>query len=126
MSKLRLKTHATLHFTGLSTPRSPVGVEMRKLILACLLLSGCAYTHVPKMETPPKDQAKFDADTKLCRDKAFERGRVALDKSNTVTGFGLLGSLVTAPDSEKNPDYYKTPMTMTDECMVELGYPVIQ
>lgn len=102
---------------------------MRKFALAAaILLAGCANTHVSQLSSAPSDPARFESDLALCRAAADNRWAVAQKRyrGHAVAGaaFGLLGALATMPPCDPNDDYFKSLPQMTDECMIEKGYPV--
>jgi hypothetical protein len=78
---------------------------MKKLVLLLLAVTACA-PYAPKLASPPKNQAKYEADTKFC----ILQGRERRDKSEMFFG----------------EDTWKTPRDMADECMAAKGYAVVR
>lgn len=112
------------------------------LITTCLFLVGCAYTHEPTMTSAPENVEQYKDDLTMCRSMAFHRSRAADERhkksltsdqimAKEAMGFlggafgGYLAASAQAPSPEDNPDYFKNVPQMTDECMLNRGYPVI-
>ena len=100
---------------------------MNKFIisLSCLILAGCGLnTYQPPLSEQPKDAAKFESDRKLCIEEAKQRVRNASTpgRALTVGALGLVGAAATAAAAGEEDDYTKSPLTMTDECLIKKGY----
>jgi hypothetical protein len=87
--------------------------------LMILLLCGCtsAYDYRPALKTPPKDLAKYEADVAACRERAI--APLPVSQSLAIGAFGVFGAAAVAAE---NPDGFKRPTTLIDECLQQQGY----
>lgn len=105
---------------------------MKKALLVslCLVVSGCGTIHsyVPQQTSAPIDAAKFEADLNYCRSDATRRQKEAIKGSHMrAVGMGSLGATGFLVDKATQPkdDYNTSPLEMIDQCMADLGHPVI-
>lgn len=101
---------------------------MKKTIFL-LFLTSCStmQNYQPKLMTPPKDQFKYDSDLAECRSIASDKEAAAAREHNANGGqifsglFGIAGAALSSA-SDSNPDTWKLPATLINECLVTKGY----
>ena len=95
---------------------------MKKTLLILIALTGCnrMTDYQPTLSSRPADESRYAADLASCK---AEPRKAHTAENLAVGATWAVGMLALAAGGDD--DYFKTPMTLVDECMARKGYAVI-